>query len=214
MTARWTPTPSASQQARGKRVLVMGSGSGSNFEALFHTLSPHGIVFAGLFCDKPGAYILERAARLGVPSTTPPPIPPETDPPPHPKRHLNDAVMAFLDQPFDALVLAGYMRILPTRVVTPYAGKILNIHPSKLPDYPGLHAIRKAYNAGESRIGVTVHLVTPEVDAGPILGQETISISPGESLEAVETRVHALEHELYPRVVFDFLTQAPQPAEQ
>jgi phosphoribosylglycinamide formyltransferase-1 len=196
----------------GKRVLVMGSGSGSNFEALVTTLRPLGLHFAGLFCDRPGARILDRAQRLGVPATTPPSLPKDSNI--HPKRHLNNAVMDFLSQPFDVLALAGYLRILPTRVVQPHHGKILNIHPSLLPKYPGLHAIKQAYDAGDTTIGITVHIVTEGVDEGPILGQSSLQVLPNETLEEVETRIHALEHTLYPNAIIDFLAGTAQAVAQ
>lgn len=204
--AGWTPPPEELAQTRGKRVLVMGSGNGSNFEAITTTLQPLGIEIAGLFCDREGAFILKRAERLGVPTFQPSPLPEGSDL--HPKRHLNNEVLRFLEQPFDVLALAGYMRILPKRVVAAHPGKILNIHPSLLPAYPGLHAIEKAYNAGETRLGITVHIVNELVDDGPILGQSALDVQEGESLASVETRIHTLEHDLYPRMIFAFLAGA------
>jgi phosphoribosylglycinamide formyltransferase-1 len=106
------------------------------------------------------------------------------------------------------------MRILPTRVVQPHHGKILNIHPSLLPKYPGLHAIKQAYDAGDTTIGITVHIVTEGVDEGPILGQSSLQVLPNETLEEVETRIHALEHTLYPNAIIDFLAGTAQAVAQ
>lgn len=185
----------------GKRILVMGSGSGSNFEALTHFVRGYGVEVAGVFCNRPGAYILERAARLGVPATLP-------DFAGRPsKAALNNAVLAFLEQPFDLLALAGYMRILPAYVVAPYADKIVNLHPSLLPEFPGLGAIQQAFEAGSSETGVTVHIVTPTVDDGPILGQIKVPIHRGMSIAALETRIHEAEHWLYPRAILHYLSR-------
>ncbi|MCK6510551.1 phosphoribosylglycinamide formyltransferase [Myxococcota bacterium] len=186
----------------GAKILVLGSGSGSNFEALVKALRPYGVECIGLFCDRSGALILSRAQRLGVRCVEPPP-PQEWD-----KRTLNDAVMAFLEQqPFDLALLAGYMRVLPPRVVRPFLGKIVNIHPSILPDYPGLDAIRRAYVAQDAWVGVSIHLVDEGVDEGPILSQGRIPRHDGESLDSLESRVHQLEHTLYPWTVLAWLAQ-------
>ncbi len=187
---------------RGANILVLGSGNGSNFEALVKTLRPYGVECIGLFCDRADALILSRAQRLGVRCVEPPPLQ-EWD-----KRTLNDAVTGFLEQqPFDLALLAGYMRVLPPRVVRPFSGKIVNIHPSILPDYPGLDAIRRAYLAKEAWVGVSVHLVDEGVDEGPILSQGRIPRHDGESLDSLESRVHQLEHTLYPWTILALLAQ-------
>ncbi len=186
----------------GARVLVLGSGSGSNFEALVVALRPYGVNCVGLFCDRPGALILSRAVRLGIPCYEPPP-PEQRD-----KRALNDAVTAFLEQhPFDLALLAGYMRVLPSRVIRPFFGKIVNIHPSILPDYAGLDAIQRAYVAQDAWVGVSIHLVDEGVDEGPLLSQGRIPRQEGESLASLEARIHRLEHALYPWTVLALLAQ-------
>lgn len=190
-------TASPYRYVHGKKLLVMGSGSGSNFEALVRTLRPYGALFSGLFCDRHDAYILRRAENLGVTSVT---LQPEEREPT--KRvsteTLNTAVDTFLAQPFDLVLLAGYMRILPAQTVQRHNSKILNIHPSLLPHYPGLHAIRRAWEANEKRVGVSVHIVTEHVDAGPLVGQVSISTRNIESLEQLTQQVHRVEHKLYP----------------
>lgn len=190
---------SLATSVQGRRVLVMGSGSGTNFEALVHALRPLGVVVAGVFCDKPGAGLLLRAQRLGVPSTLP------TEEERASRRSLNDAVLAFLAQPFDLLLLAGYMRILPPRVVEPHQGVIVNIHPSLLPDFPGLRAMEQAWEARAVRAGVTVHLVDCGVDTGPILAQAGLNLRTCDSLAQLKAQLHALEHRLYPWTVLHLL---------
>ncbi len=177
----------------------MGSGNGSNFEVLVHTLRPYGVLFSGMFCDRPGARIIERARRVGVPVVQPSLEAAGS------RRKLNDAVEIFLSQTFDLLVLAGYMRILPPRIVVPYAGRVLNLHPSLLPAFPGINVIQKAYDAGVSETGVTVHLVDEGVDTGPILAQIRVPMFPGESVEQLEERIHLVEHQLYPWVILHLL---------
>jgi phosphoribosylglycinamide formyltransferase 1 len=104
----------------------------------------------------------------------------------------------------DVIVLAGFMRILTPAFVAQYPGRILNIHPSLLPKYPGLHTHQRAIAAGDAQAGCTVHVVTGELDAGPILGQAAVPILPGDTPESLAARVLVEEHRLYPEVLRDF----------
>ena len=104
----------------------------------------------------------------------------------------------------DILCLAGFMRILTPGFVQKFAGRMLNIHPSLLPKYPGLHTHQRALDAGDTEAGASVHLVTPELDAGPILGQARVPVLPGDSAETLAARVLAQEHRLYPQVLRRF----------
>ena len=189
------------EAVRGKRILVMGSGRGSNFEALVPFVREWGVEVAGLFCDRPRALILERAKRLQVPVTT---VSKSVNRNP---QQRTQAVLDFLQQPFDCLVLAGYMRILAPEVVQRYSPNIINIHPSILPAYPGLHAIRRTFEGGDLRAGVTVHVVTEAVDVGPILAQAHFAREVEETLASLEERIHILEHWLYPRVILFYLSR-------
>ena len=101
----------------------------------------------------------------------------------------------------DAIVLAGYMRILSPLLLNAFPGRILNIHPSLLPAFKGLYAIKQAYDYGVKIIGVTVHRVSPEIDAGEIIDQAAFRLKKGMPLEEVEAKIHRLEHKLYPRVI-------------
>lgn len=101
----------------------------------------------------------------------------------------------------DYLVLAGFMRILSCEFVHKYKGKIINIHPSLLPAFPGAHGIRDAFEAKVSETGVTVHYVDEGVDTGQIILQEKVSVTPGETLESLEEKVHAVEYRLYPEAL-------------
>lgn len=104
----------------------------------------------------------------------------------------------------DILCLAGFMRILTPEFVRRFEGRMLNIHPSLLPKYPGLHTHARAIEAGDTEAGATVHLVTPVLDDGPILGQARVAIEPGDSPEALAARVLSVEHRLYPAVLRRF----------
>jgi phosphoribosylglycinamide formyltransferase 1 len=103
------------------------------------------------------------------------------------------------------LVLAGYMRLLGPTLLEPYRGRIVNVHPSLLPQFPGKDAIGQALRAGVSRTGVTVHFVDEGIDTGPVIAQAPVAIVPGDTAETVEERIHAVEHVLYPAVVRSLL---------
>ncbi len=105
----------------------------------------------------------------------------------------------------DLVVLAGFMRILTAPFVDHYAGRMLNIHPSLLPHFPGLHTHRQALAAGHSRHGATVHIVTAELDHGPVLGQAEVDVLPGDTEDTLAARVLQQEHILYPRVIRSFI---------
>ena len=111
----------------------------------------------------------------------------------------------------DFIVLAGYMRILTDDFVERWAGRMLNIHPSLLPKYPGLDTHQRAIDAGDSLGGVSVHLVTPELDAGEVLGQLEVAIRPGETADSLAERVRYAEHQLYPRVLNEYLGRESDP---
>jgi phosphoribosylaminoimidazolecarboxamide formyltransferase/IMP cyclohydrolase len=186
-----------------KKLIVFGSGSGSNFEAIVQHIRagklPIEILFA--FSDRAGAYILERAKRLGVSSKV------RDYTGVRNKDEYNAEVRQVLEaaEPWDLLVLAGYMRVLPPEIVRRYHGKIVNIHPSLLPAFPGLNAIEKAFTAGVKVTGVSVHLVDEGVDTGPILAQEPVSISDQDTLQSLEEKIHRVEHRLYSRVIVQLL---------
>jgi phosphoribosylglycinamide formyltransferase-1 len=101
----------------------------------------------------------------------------------------------------DFIVLAGFMRVIKPGFINAFKGRILNLHPSLLPKYPGLHSIQRAFEAGDRETGCTVHWVTPEIDAGEILGQTRVPIEKGDTLDEVEAKVHAAEHQLLPATI-------------
>lgn len=187
------------------RVAILASGNGSNFEALAHQfqagLLPGELAF--VFSDHHDAYVLERARRLNVRAFSFEVKEFEN------KAAYEEALLQLLqEQQIDLIVLAGYMRIIGQTLLSHYSNRILNIHPSLLPSFPGLHGIKDAYEYGVKVTGVTVHLVDDGVDTGPIIAQEPVMILPEDSLEFLEEKIHQTEHRLYPKVLRDVLLQS------
>lgn len=187
-----------SHESKPLPIAVLISGSGSNLQAIMEAID-RGDVRArvsAVVSDQPDAFGLERAARAGVPAE----CIPSAD---HKDRDSYDAALARrLDDLAPGLVvLAGFMRILTPRVVERWEGRMLNIHPSLLPAYKGLHTYRRVLEAGERHHGTSVHFVTEELDGGPVIAQARLTIGPDDTEDTLRTRVLAMEHRLYPDVV-------------
>ncbi len=149
-----------------------------------------------VLCDRPGAAGLHSARALGIDTH----LIPWQGPTQRPAfEHAVDSVLAAATA--DVIVLAGFMRILSPQFVAARAGRILNIHPSLLPKYTGLHTHRRVLEAGERKHGASVHFVTRELDGGPLVLQSRIEVNPGETEESLSARVQATEHIIYPRVI-------------
>ncbi len=150
--------------------------------------------------DVPGAGGLDKARDLGVPVGVVDHRPFGRD-----RAGFEAVLIRALDQAApDILVLAGFMRILTPDFVRHYHGRMLNIHPSLLPKYPGLHTHQRALDAGDDEAGCTVHLVTADLDGGPILGQARVPVLPQDTPESLAARVLIEEHRLYPEVLLQF----------
>jgi phosphoribosylglycinamide formyltransferase-1 len=187
-----------------RTLAVFASGRGSNFEALARAAGrgefPGRI--AALLCDRPDAPVLERAHRLGIETLCPPVGRFRTRL--EDERPWLDALRA---RGVEVVLLAGFMRRLHGTLLEAFPERILNIHPSLLPAFPGLDAIVRAWERGVRIAGCTVHLVTPELDAGPIVAQAAVEVRDGDTLESLTSRVHDAEHRLYPEAVRRFLTE-------
>ena len=184
-----------------KRVAVLISGGGSNMLALLRDMvgdHPGRAVFVG--SNDPNALGLVRAAEMGVPVGAVEHRPFGRD------RAAFEAalLLPILASEPDILCLAGFMRVLTPEFVRRFEGRMLNIHPSLLPKYPGLHTHARALAAGDTEAGCTVHEVTAELDAGPILGQARVPVLPGDSEADLSARVLLQEHRLYPAVLRRF----------
>ncbi|WMT20318.1 phosphoribosylglycinamide formyltransferase [Parageobacillus toebii] len=181
-----------------KNIAIFASGSGTNFQAIVDAVK-NGIVparVALLVCDKPGAKVIERAERERIPTFIFSPKDYDS------KAEFEQAILAELRKhEIEFIALAGYMRLIGPTLLDAYEGKIVNIHPSLLPAFPGKDAIGQAYRAGVKITGVTIHYVDEGMDTGPIIAQRAIAIHEGESLAQLEERIHEVEHELYPAVL-------------
>lgn len=182
-------------------VAVFASGSGTNFEAIVNA-GIEGLNVALMICDKPGAFVISRAERLGVDYRV-------IDPHRFPDKaaYETEIVSALKSADIDFICLAGYMRIVGPTLFEAYRDRILNIHPALLPSFKGAHAIDDAFNFGVKVFGVTVHLIDLTIDGGTILGQRAFEYH-GNDRDEVETRIHEIEHVLYPEVIKEYIATA------
>jgi phosphoribosylglycinamide formyltransferase 1 len=176
------------------KIAVLVSGSGSNLQALIDANLSGQIV--GVISNKPEAYALERAKKVGIATTV-------IEHKQYPNREAFDDVMhqQLLDWDVDLVILAGFMRILSAGFVSAWEGKMVNIHPSLLPNYKGMHTHQRVLNTGDVFHGCTVHYVTAELDAGQALAQGVLKVSHQDSIDDLASRVHVLEHLIYPQVI-------------
>ncbi|AWA99713.1 phosphoribosylglycinamide formyltransferase [Vibrio harveyi] len=180
-----------------KNIVVLISGNGSNLQAILEACEdnmPNAQV-AAVFSNKADAYGLERAKQFDVNDHF-------VDPKAFDSREDFDAeLMQQIDeyQP-DVIVLAGYMRILSSAFVSHYLGKMINIHPSLLPKYPGLHTHQRAIDAGDKEHGTSVHFVTEELDGGPVVLQAKVPVFEDDDADTLAARVQTQEHKIYPMV--------------
>ncbi len=184
---------------------MFASGNGSNFEALAAASSAGrlGGTLTALLCDQPQAFVIERARSHGIEALTPPTG--------RFRSRLEDEgpwLGALAERGIDLVVLAGFMRRLHAPLLSAYAGRMLNIHPSLLPSFPGLDAIGQAWRHGVRITGCTVHLVDDALDAGPIVAQSSLEVGESETLESLTNRIHTLEHQLFPPAIERFLTRS------
>lgn len=186
------------------RIVVLASGNGSNLQAILDACIQD-IQVVGVLSNKASAYCLTRAQQHNIPTAV-------IEHSLYPEReHFDDAMREVINawQP-DLVVLAGFMRILTPAFVAHYANRLINIHPSLLPKYKGLHTHQRALDAGDSEHGCSVHLVNAELDGGPVLAQMVVPVLSGDSAELLAQRVHHAEHLIYPEVISWFAHQRLQ----
>lgn len=187
-----------------KKIAVFASGNGSNFQSIVDhikegNLNAH---LALLVCDKPGAKVIERAKKAGIPSFVF-----------HPKEYQNkshfetEILQQLKNFEVDLIVLAGYMRLIGPTLLNEYEGKIINIHPSLLPSFPGKNAIEQALEAGVKITGVTIHYVDEGMDTGPIIAQRAIEISEDDNAETLANKIHKIEHTFYPEIIQKWINE-------
>ena len=184
-----------------KRVAILISGGGSNMVALAESMAgDHPARPVLVLSNDPEAGGLAKAAAMGIATAA-------VDHRPFGKDRAGfeaELLKPLSDTAPDIVCLAGFMRVLTPGFVNHFAGRMLNIHPSLLPKYPGLHTHQRALDAGDAEAGCTVHEVTPVLDDGPILGQARVPVEPGDTAETLAARVLVQEHRLYPAVLRRF----------
>ncbi|MGT2712221.1 phosphoribosylglycinamide formyltransferase [Streptococcus oriscaviae] len=180
-----------------KKIAVFASGNGSNFQVIAEQFQVELV-----FSDHRDAYVLERAQNLAVPSFAFE-LKEFAD-----KVAYEQAIVTLLqERAIDLVVLAGYMKIVGPTLLSAYEGRIINIHPAYLPEFPGAHGIQDAWEAGVTESGVTVHWVDAGVDTGQVIKQVRVPRLPDDSLETFEARIHEAEYELYPAVIKELLAE-------
>lgn len=183
---------------------VLGSGKGSNFGAILAAMDAGelpGVRVGVVVSDVADAGILRLAEARGLPAHHMPSSRFKTKLEPEGERALAELLRA---HGVNLVVLAGFMRMVKEPLLTAFPGRIVNIHPSLLPAFPGLHAWEQALAAGARETGCTVHLVDAGMDTGEILGQARVPIEPGDTPETLHARIQAAEHLLYPEVIRRF----------
>ena len=177
-----------------KSIVILISGRGSNMDAILDAGLP--LTIKAVISNRPDASGLVSASQRGVTTRV-------VDHKSHASREAFDAALANTIDRFapDYIVLAGFMRVLTEGFVNRYPQRILNIHPSLLPAFPGLHTHRQALAAGVKNHGATVHFVVPRLDHGPVIVQATVPVLPGDDEAALGQRVLAVEHQIYPQAL-------------
>ena len=170
------------------RLGVMCSGNGSNFENIHHACPKHDIVI--MVYNKKKAKAKKRADRLDIPSCY--------------SKDEDEIIALFNAYNVDMIVMAGWMRIVSKKFCDEFAGRIINLHPSLLPKYKGLHAVEQALKAGEDETGCTVHFVNEYLDSGAIIKQQIVPILPGDTVESLTRAIQQAEHHLLPSVINAF----------
>jgi phosphoribosylglycinamide formyltransferase-1 len=194
-----------------RNIVILISGSGSNMAAIAQAAQKDDwankfqVRVCAVISSRPDAKGLHSAQKLSLPTQV---VSHQTyASQPEPRAAFDHALMQAIDAHQPALVLlAGFMRILTPAFVAHYAGRLINIHPSLLPAFPGLNTHQRALDAGCQFVGATVHQVTADLDHGPILAQAVVPVLPGDSAETLAARVLTQEHLIYPRAVAKLLT--------
>jgi phosphoribosylglycinamide formyltransferase-1 len=179
---------------------ILGSGSGSNMQAILDAIDA-GILDAKIglvLSDNPGAYILERAAKRGIATGV---IDCRGFKTKFPEESQQETAQQLKDAGVELVCLAGFLRLVKRPMLEVFPDRILNIHPSLLPVFPGLESWKQALEAGASEAGCTVHFVDEGMDTGPIILQESVPILEGDTAESLHARIQVVEHRLYPEAV-------------
>ena len=185
------------------KLVVLISGNGSNLQAIIDACQKDlPAEVSAVISNDPDAFGLQRATKAGIPT--------------HVINHrdytdraeFDHALRQIIDQyKPDFVILAGFMRKLTPEFVAHYPKRMLNIHPSLLPKYRGLHTHERVLEAGDKEHGVTIHFVTDELDGGPIIAQEKIAVTSDDTAESLKEKIHVIEHRLYPQVIAELIKE-------
>lgn len=181
-----------------KKIAVFVSGNGTNLAAIVNFLQQHPLNadLSLVFSDNPDAYALNRAREHNIRTCV-------LEPGDFSSRQDYDRHIAAImeTEQIDLIVLAGFMLLLSNWFVNKFKNRIMNIHPSLLPAFKGMHGIEDAFNYGVKITGVTVHFVDDQLDHGPIILQKELAIEPSDTLDTLERKIHKIEHQLYPEAI-------------
>ena len=182
------------------RLGILGSGSGSNMQAILDAVAAGDLSaeIALVLSDIPDAYILQRAAQAGLPAGL---INCRGFKSKFPEEAQHETADALRQSGVELVCLAGFMRLLGAPLLHAFAGRIINIHPSLLPSFPGLHAWTQAVEAGAPESGCTVHYVDAGMDTGPIISQAMVPVLPDDTPESLHARIQVEEHKIYPAAI-------------
>ena len=177
--------------------IVLISGNGSNLQSIIDNAKSIDLTICCVVSNKTDAFGLKRAAKVGIPCVA------LDESLFNSKLGFDQEIMKVIDNYQDEIIiLAGYMRILSADFISKYSGKILNIHPSLLPKFPGLNTHQRAIDASEKKHGASVHFVTEEVDGGPVIAQQSVNIDSADNPQTLANKVLEKEHILYPQVIY------------
>ena len=181
-----------------KRLAVLASGFGSNLQAIIdqaQNLNINGEIVL-VFSNNENAYALERAKKHGIKSASFNPGQFES------RQQYDKELLALLkNEKIDLIVMAGYLLLVGQEIIREFSNRIINIHPALLPSFKGIHGIKDAFDYGVKVTGVTVHFVEEELDAGPVISQETVIITEDDTIQTLEEKIHKIEHKIYPLAV-------------
>ena len=176
--------------------VVLISGNGSNLQSIIDNAKSIDLTICCVVSNKMDAFGLKRAAKVGIPCVALDETLFDS------KLGFDQEIMKVIDNyQAEVIILAGYMRILSADFISKYSGKILNIHPSLLPKFPGLNTHQRAIDASETKHGASVHFVTEEVDGGPVIAQQSVNIDSTDNPQTLAKKVIEKEHILYPKVI-------------
>ncbi|EHL78119.1 phosphoribosylglycinamide formyltransferase [Bacillus smithii] len=187
-----------------KKVAIFASGNGSNFQALAEASLRKELNadICLLVCDQPEAYVVKRARHLGIPVFSF-----RAKEYPSKEAFENEIALELAKRGVEWIILAGYMRLIGSTLLNRYRNRIVNIHPSLLPAFPGKDAIGQALDAGVKVTGVTIHFVDEGMDTGPIIAQQSVNILAEDTRETLQKKIQAVEHELYPKTINELLDE-------